>query len=67
MNPARLTKASSEQRLQLIASPWHTLIVVVIALLNAYRASIYAAQARTGLGTSRSYLYLRIIAFDDRL
>ena len=64
MNSAQLTKASSEQQRQLIASPWHTLIVVVIALLNAYRASIYAAQARTGLGTSRSYLYLRIIAFE---
>jgi CAAX protease family protein len=65
MNTAQLTQASSEQQqLQLIASPWHTSIVVVIALLNAYRASIYAAQARTGLGTSRSYLYLRIIAFE---
>jgi len=64
MNTAQLTKASSEQQLQLIASPWHTLIVVVIALLNAYRASISAAQARSGLGTSRSYLYLRIIAFE---
>jgi len=64
MNSAQLTKASSEQQRQLIASPWHTLIVVVIALLNAYRASIYAAQTRTGLGTSRSYLYLRIIAFE---
>jgi membrane protease YdiL (CAAX protease family) len=64
MNTAQLTKASSEQQLQLIASPWHTLMVVVIALLNAYRASIYAAQARTGLGTSRGYLYLRVIAFE---
>ena len=64
MNTAQLAKPSSEQQLQLIASRWHTLIVVVIALLNAYRASIYAAQARTGLGTSRSYLYLRVIAFE---
>jgi hypothetical protein len=64
MNTAQLTKASSEQQLQLIASPWHTLMVVVIALVNVYRASIYAAQARAGLGTSRSYLYLRVIAFE---
>jgi membrane protease YdiL (CAAX protease family) len=47
-----------------IASPWHTVVVLVIAGLNAYRATIYAAQARAGLGTSRSYLYLRTIAFE---
>jgi hypothetical protein len=37
-----------------IASPWHTVVLLVIAGLNAYRATIYATQARAGLGTSRS-------------
>ena len=64
MDTAHLSKAGSEPQLELIASPWHTLIVLVIAALNAFRAAIYANHARAGLGTSRSYLYLRTIAFE---
>jgi membrane protease YdiL (CAAX protease family) len=64
MDTAHLSRASSEPQLELIASPWHTLIVLVIAALNAFRAAIYANQARAGLGTSRSHLYLRTIAFE---
>ena len=52
------------ERFHRIASPWHTLVVVVIAGLNAYRAAIYANRARAGLGTSRSHMYLRTIAFE---
>lgn len=36
----------------------------MLAGLNALRAAIYANRARAGLGTSRSQLYLRTIAFE---
>jgi len=52
------------KRFQQIASPWHTVVVLVIAGLNAYRAAIYSNHARAGLGTSRSHLYMRTIAFE---
>src|ERR1700739_1106545 len=52
------------ERLQRIASPWHTVLVLVIAGLNAYRATIYANHARAGLGASRSHMYIRTIAFE---
>src|SRR6266481_1988000 len=52
------------KRFQQIASPWHTLVVLVLAGLNALRAAIYANHARTGLGISRSHLYMRTIAFE---
>jgi membrane protease YdiL (CAAX protease family) len=51
-------------RTNLIASPWHTLLVLVAAALNAYRSAIYAAQARAGLGPGRSYFYPRAMAFE---
>ena len=51
-------------RPQLLASPWHTAIVAAIAAFNAYRGVIYAAQSRAGLGSSRSYMYLRTMAFE---
>ncbi len=52
------------KRFQQIASPWHTVVVLVIAGLNACRATIYASHARAGLVTSRSQMYLRTIAFE---
>lgn len=52
------------KRFQQIASPWHTVVVLLLAGLNALRAAIYANHARAGLGTSRSQLYLRTIAFE---
>jgi len=58
-----LAKAEPEPR-RLIASPWHTFLVLMIAGLNAYRAATYATQARAGLGTSRSHMYVRTIAFE---
>jgi hypothetical protein len=36
----------------------------MIAGLNAFRAATYATQARAGLGTSRSHMYVRTIAFE---
>jgi membrane protease YdiL (CAAX protease family) len=61
-NPPRAEAGS--HRPQWIASPWHTAIVVVIAALSAYRGAIHAAQSRAGLGPSRSYMYLRTMAFE---
>jgi hypothetical protein len=52
------------ERFQRIASLWHTVVVLVITELNAYRAAIYANHARAGLGTSRSRMYMRTIAFE---
>jgi hypothetical protein len=51
-------------RLKFIASPWHLLIVITIAGPNAYRGAIYAVHASSGLGPSRSQMYLRTIAFE---
>jgi membrane protease YdiL (CAAX protease family) len=39
-------------------------VVLVLAGVNALRAALYANHARAGLGTSRSQLYLRTIAFE---
>ena len=52
------------ERFQRIASLWHTVVVLVITGLNAFRAAIYANHARAGLGTSRSHMYMRTIAFE---
>ena len=41
---------STDEPHQLIASPWHTLLVLAVELLIAYRAVIRAANARAGLG-----------------
>ncbi len=49
---------------RLIASPWHTLLVVVLAALNAYRGVILAANARAGIAPGRPYIYLRTILFE---
>src|SRR5438105_12148443 len=52
------------KQFQQIASPWHTVVVLAVAGLNALRAALYANHARAGLGTSRSQLYLRTIAIE---
>lgn len=49
---------------RLIASPWHTLFVLALGALGAYRATIFAARARAGLGPSRPYFYLRTMLFE---
>src|SRR5258708_31017796 len=48
----------------MMAGVWPTLVGLVIGALNAFRAAMYANRARAGLGTSRSHLYLRTIAFE---
>ena len=52
------------KRPELIASPWHTAVVMMIGALNAYRGAIYAAQARSGPRTSRGSMYVRTMAFE---
>ena len=49
---------------KLIANPFHTLFVVAFAAINAYRATLSAAQARAGLGVTRPQMYLRTILFE---
>lgn len=49
---------------QLIASPWHTLFVVVAAALYAYRSATNAANVRAGLGINRPHMYLRTMLFE---
>jgi uncharacterized protein len=48
---------------QLIASPWHTLFVVVAAALYAYRSTMTAAGVRAGR-VHRPNLYLRTMLFE---
>jgi len=55
---------STDEPHQLIASPWHTLLVLAVELLIAYRAVIRAANARAGLGLPRSHMYLRTMLFE---
>src|SRR5258708_39907940 len=48
----------------LIASPWHTVFVLIVVALNALRAAIFAAHSRSGLGPNRPVMYLRTILFE---
>ena len=55
---------SADEPHQLIAGPWHTLLVVAVEFLIAYRVVIRAANARAGLGLPRSHIYLRTMLFE---
>jgi membrane protease YdiL (CAAX protease family) len=59
-SPATSTSESN----QLIASPWHTLFVIIASALWAYRAIYNAAQARATLAPGRPYIYLRTMFFE---
>lgn len=48
----------------LLASPWHTVFVLVVLGLYAYWATIRAARAQAGLGPGRPTMYLRTIFFE---
>ena len=52
------------QRENLLASPWHTVFVLLVLGLYAYWATIRAARAQAGLGPSRPVMYLRTIFFE---
>ncbi len=49
---------------RLVASPWHTLMVIAFGALNAYRGILGAAAARAGTGQGRTQMYLRTIAIE---
>jgi uncharacterized protein len=59
-----VTTESSSKPLSLIASPWHTVFVVVVVGINAYYGTIRSAHQRAGLGPSRPYMYLRTMLFE---
>ncbi|MGA8072786.1 MAG: CPBP family intramembrane glutamic endopeptidase [Candidatus Acidiferrales bacterium] len=59
----KFTQPSGESN-QLIASPWHTLFVIVAAALYAYRSATNAANVRAGLVISRPRMYLRTMLFE---
>jgi len=62
---ATQTAANSNQPSNgFIASPWHTLFVVLAVAFWAYRATFSAAQARIGLGPNRPFMYLRTMLFE---
>jgi len=51
-------------RNKLLASPWHTVFVLLVLGLYAYWGTIRAARAQAGLGPSRPTMYLRTIFFE---
>jgi len=55
---------SNIPRANLLASPWHTVFVLLVLGLYAYGATIRAARAQAGLGPSRPTMYLRTIFFE---
>ena len=55
---------SKEGFKRLVASPWHTILVVGVVAGNAYLGAIHAQQARAGLGASRVSMYLRTLGVE---
>jgi membrane protease YdiL (CAAX protease family) len=62
--PTETGPSAVSETSQLIANPFHTLLVAALAAMNAFRATLNAAQARAGLGPSRPQIYLRTILFE---
>jgi uncharacterized protein len=56
-----VTREHNSEQLSLIASPWHTGLVMVLVGCNAYYGTIRSTQQRAGLGPSRPSMYLRTI------
>src|SRR5881394_3550003 len=55
---------SGSPRENLLASPWHTVFLLLMLGVYAYWATIRAARAQAGLGPSRPTMYLRTIFFE---
>ena len=55
---------TDNRRNNLLASPWHTVFVLLVLGLYAYWGTIRAARAQAGLGPSRPTMYLRTIFFE---
>jgi membrane protease YdiL (CAAX protease family) len=55
---------STDEPHELIASPWHTVLVFAVELFIAYRAVIRAANVRAGISLTRSHMYLRTMLLE---
>ena len=55
---------SPRENLHLLASPWHTVFLLLVLGLYGYWATIRAARAQAGLGPSRPTMYVRTIFFE---
>ena len=64
MSSVELLPGAAAEPAELIASPWHTALVVLIEALNSYRGAVMAAHSRAGLGASRPVMYLRTMLFE---
>jgi membrane protease YdiL (CAAX protease family) len=52
------------KRSLLIASPVHTVVVILVWGVNSYFSAIHAGQSRAGMGPGRPGIYLRTMAFE---
>ena len=52
------------KRSALLASPWHTLIVLVIWGANTYSSAMHAGRSQAGMGPSRPTIYFKSMAFE---
>jgi hypothetical protein len=59
-----VTTESTSKPLSLVASPWHTVVVLVAVGINAYYGTIRSAQQRAGSGPTRPHIYLRAMLFE---
>lgn len=48
----------------LLASPWHTLIVLAVWGVNTYSSAMHAGASRAGMGPGRPGIYLRTMVFE---
>ena len=64
MSSVELLPGATAEPAALIASPWHTALVVLIEALNSYRGAVMAAHSRAGFGPSRPVMYLRTMLFE---
>jgi len=48
----------------LLASPWHTVVVILVWGVNTFSSAIHAGQSRAGAGPGRPGIYLRTMAFE---
>src|SRR6266404_2992854 len=63
INPEVLPKSEKLPH-GLLASPRHTLFVLIVVALNSLRGAIFAAHTRAGQGPNRPLMYLRTMLFE---
>jgi membrane protease YdiL (CAAX protease family) len=62
--PSESSLQSNSEQDRLIASPWHTILMLLVGLLNAWGGILRTAKARAELSLSRPHIYLRAILFE---